>query len=54
MEYDRGCNGVSTDALHHGKPFFSFQVSLKIEEKEIEHALKGKAFIGNILAAGLP
>ncbi|XP_031209560.1 cell division control protein 6 homolog [Mastomys coucha] len=30
------------------------KVSLKIEEKEIEHALKGKAFIGNILAAGLP
>ncbi|XP_036054218.1 cell division control protein 6 homolog isoform X2 [Onychomys torridus] len=30
------------------------KVSLKIEEKEIEHVLKGKAFIGNILAAGLP
>ncbi|XP_029339418.1 cell division control protein 6 homolog [Mus caroli] len=30
------------------------KVSLKIEEKEIEHVLKGKAFTGNILAAGLP
>uniref|UniRef100_A0A8C2QNL1 Cell division control protein n=2 Tax=Cricetulus griseus TaxID=10029 RepID=A0A8C2QNL1_CRIGR len=30
------------------------KVSLKIEEKEIEHVLKGKAFIGNILADGLP
>ncbi|XP_037665244.1 cell division control protein 6 homolog [Choloepus didactylus] len=30
------------------------KVSLKIEEKEIEHALKDKALIGNILAAGLP
>ncbi|XP_037056878.1 cell division control protein 6 homolog isoform X2 [Peromyscus leucopus] len=30
------------------------KVSLKIEEKEIEHVLKGKAFLGNILAAGLP
>lgn len=36
------------------KVLFSLQVSLKIEEKEIEHVLKGKAFIGNILAAGLP
>lgn len=33
---------------------FSLQVSLKIEEKEVEHVLKGKAFLGNILAAGLP
>lgn len=33
---------------------FSSQVSLKIEEKEIEHALKDKALIGNILATGLP
>ncbi|XP_016020196.1 cell division control protein 6 homolog isoform X2 [Rousettus aegyptiacus] len=30
------------------------KVSLKIEENEIEHALKDKAFIGNILATGLP
>ncbi|KAL1778760.1 cell division control protein 6-like [Sigmodon hispidus] len=30
------------------------KVSLKIEEKEIEHVLKGKALIGNILATGLP
>ncbi|XP_051013792.1 cell division control protein 6 homolog [Acomys russatus] len=30
------------------------KVSLKIEEKEIEHVLRGKAFLGNILAAGLP
>lgn len=30
------------------------KVSLKIEEKEIEHVLNGKAFTGNILAAGLP
>ncbi|XP_059127697.1 cell division control protein 6 homolog [Peromyscus eremicus] len=30
------------------------KVSLKIEERELEHVLKGKAFIGNILAAGLP
>ncbi|XP_053426805.1 cell division control protein 6 homolog [Nycticebus coucang] len=29
------------------------KVSLKIEEKEIEHALKDKALIGNILAMGL-
>ncbi|XP_077020590.1 cell division control protein 6 homolog [Tamandua tetradactyla] len=29
------------------------KVSLKIEEKEIEHALKDKALIGNILATGL-
>lgn len=34
--------------------FSSSQVSLKIEEKEIEHALKDKALIGNILATGLP
>lgn len=33
---------------------FSFQVSLKIEENELEHVLKGQAFIGNILNAGLP
>ncbi|XP_012307440.1 cell division control protein 6 homolog [Aotus nancymaae] len=30
------------------------KVSFKIEEKEIEHALKDKALIGNILATGLP
>ncbi|KAM8943563.1 cell division control protein 6 homolog isoform 2-T2 [Lycaon pictus] len=30
------------------------KVSLKIEEKEVEHALKDKALIGNILATGLP
>ncbi|XP_004378126.1 cell division control protein 6 homolog [Trichechus manatus latirostris] len=30
------------------------KVFLKIEEKEIEHALKDKAFIGNILTTGLP
>ncbi|KAK7802400.1 hypothetical protein U0070_023517 [Myodes glareolus] len=30
------------------------QVSLKIEEKELEHILKGQTFVGNILAAGLP
>ncbi|XP_055983885.1 cell division control protein 6 homolog [Sorex fumeus] len=30
------------------------KVSLKIEEKEIEHALKDRTFIGNILATGLP
>ncbi|KAM8819035.1 cell division control protein 6 homolog isoform 1-T2 [Rhynchonycteris naso] len=30
------------------------KVSLKIEEKEIEHALKDKTLIGNILATGLP
>lgn len=30
------------------------KVSLKIEEQEIEHVLRGKAFLGNILAAGLP
>uniref|UniRef100_A0A8C2QXN3 Cell division control protein n=1 Tax=Capra hircus TaxID=9925 RepID=A0A8C2QXN3_CAPHI len=30
------------------------KVSLKIEEKEIEHALKDKALVGNILATGLP
>ncbi|XP_008827662.1 cell division control protein 6 homolog [Nannospalax galili] len=30
------------------------KVSLKIQEKEIEHALKDKALIGNILATGLP
>ncbi|KAM6175591.1 cell division control protein 6 homolog isoform 2-T2 [Erethizon dorsatum] len=30
------------------------KVSLKIEEKDIEHALKDKALIGNILATGLP
>uniref|UniRef100_A0A9L0RIF9 Cell division control protein n=1 Tax=Equus caballus TaxID=9796 RepID=A0A9L0RIF9_HORSE len=30
------------------------KVSLKIEEKEIERALKDKALIGNILAIGLP
>ncbi|XP_032946188.1 cell division control protein 6 homolog isoform X2 [Rhinolophus ferrumequinum] len=30
------------------------KVSLKIEEKEIEHTLKDKALIGNILATGLP
>ncbi|XP_021095542.1 cell division control protein 6 homolog isoform X2 [Heterocephalus glaber] len=30
------------------------KVSLRIEEKEIEHALRDKAFIGNILATGLP
>ncbi|KAK2489834.1 hypothetical protein MC885_001827, partial [Smutsia gigantea] len=29
------------------------KVSLKIEEKEIEHALKDRALIGNILATGL-
>ncbi|XP_037349907.1 cell division control protein 6 homolog [Talpa occidentalis] len=30
------------------------KVSLKIEEEEIEHALKDRALIGNILASGLP
>ncbi|XP_011523843.1 cell division control protein 6 homolog isoform X1 [Homo sapiens] len=30
------------------------KVFFKIEEKEIEHALKDKALIGNILATGLP
>ncbi|XP_020031925.1 cell division control protein 6 homolog [Castor canadensis] len=30
------------------------KVSLKIEEKEIEHALKDKALIGNILISALP
>lgn len=30
------------------------KVSLKIEETEIEHALKDKALVGNILATGLP
>ncbi|XP_045426755.1 cell division control protein 6 homolog isoform X2 [Pipistrellus kuhlii] len=30
------------------------KVSLKIEEKEIEHALKDRTLIGNILATGLP
>ncbi|XP_027630565.1 cell division control protein 6 homolog isoform X2 [Tupaia chinensis] len=30
------------------------KVSLKVEEKEVEHALKDKALIGNILATGLP
>ncbi|XP_041499809.1 cell division control protein 6 homolog isoform X1 [Microtus oregoni] len=30
------------------------KVSLKIEEKELEHVLKGQAFVGNILAEGLP
>ncbi|XP_078229777.1 cell division control protein 6 homolog isoform X2 [Callithrix jacchus] len=30
------------------------KVSFKIEEKEIEHALKDKALTGNILATGLP
>ncbi|XP_048221474.1 cell division control protein 6 homolog [Perognathus longimembris pacificus] len=30
------------------------KVSLKIEENEIEHALKDKTLIGNILATGLP
>ncbi|XP_066222465.1 cell division control protein 6 homolog isoform X1 [Saccopteryx leptura] len=30
------------------------KVSLKIEEKEIEHALRDKTLIGNILATGLP
>lgn len=30
------------------------KVCLKIEEKEIEHALKDKALVGNILATGLP
>ncbi|XP_019661199.1 cell division control protein 6 homolog isoform X2 [Ailuropoda melanoleuca] len=30
------------------------KVCLKIEEKEVEHALKDKALIGNILATGLP
>ncbi|GAB1296791.1 Cell division control protein [Apodemus speciosus] len=30
------------------------KVSLKIEEQEIEHVLRGKAFLGSILAAGLP
>ncbi|MBZ3886856.1 Cell division control protein 6-like protein, partial [Sciurus carolinensis] len=30
------------------------KVSLKIDEKEIEHALKDRALIGNILATGLP
>nr|XP_048306722.1 cell division control protein 6 homolog isoform X2 [Myodes glareolus] len=30
------------------------KVSLKIEEKELEHILKGQTFVGNILAAGLP
>ncbi|XP_036889398.1 cell division control protein 6 homolog [Sturnira hondurensis] len=30
------------------------KVSLKIEEKEIEHALKDKTLVGNILATGLP
>ncbi|XP_059236974.1 cell division control protein 6 homolog isoform X2 [Mustela nigripes] len=30
------------------------KVSLKIEEQEVEHALKDKALIGNILATGLP
>ncbi|XP_004633781.1 cell division control protein 6 homolog [Octodon degus] len=30
------------------------KVSLKIEEKEIEHALRDRALIGNILATGLP
>ncbi|XP_032471994.1 cell division control protein 6 homolog isoform X2 [Phocoena sinus] len=30
------------------------KVSLKIEEKEIEHALKDRALVGNILATGLP
>ncbi|XP_049635541.1 cell division control protein 6 homolog [Suncus etruscus] len=30
------------------------KVSLKIEEKEVEHALKDKALVGNILATGLP
>ena len=34
--------------------FSSLQVSLKIEEQEIEHALKDKALVGNILATGLP
>lgn len=32
----------------------SFQVSLKIEEKEVERALKDKTLVGNILATGLP
>ncbi|XP_003131519.1 cell division control protein 6 homolog [Sus scrofa] len=30
------------------------KVSLKIEEKEIEHAVKDKALVGKILATGLP
>lgn len=30
------------------------KVSLKIEEKEVEHALKDRTLIGNILATGLP
>ncbi|XP_006832648.1 PREDICTED: cell division control protein 6 homolog [Chrysochloris asiatica] len=30
------------------------KVFLKIDEKEVEHALKDKAFIGNILTTGLP
>ncbi|XP_005394411.2 PREDICTED: cell division control protein 6 homolog isoform X2 [Chinchilla lanigera] len=30
------------------------KVSLKTEEQEIEHALKDKALVGNILATGLP
>ncbi|KAG8514917.1 Cell division control protein 6 [Galemys pyrenaicus] len=30
------------------------KVSLKLEEEEIEHALKDRALIGNILATGLP
>lgn len=32
----------------------SSQVSLKVEEKELEHLLKGQTFVGSILAAGLP
>ncbi|KAM5273947.1 cell division control protein 6 homolog isoform 2-T2 [Ctenodactylus gundi] len=40
--------------LKKNKETRSTKVSLKIEEKEIEHALKDKALIGNILASGLP
>ena len=44
---------VSTHVLPQKIPSSS-QVSLKIEEKELEHILKGQTFVGNILAAGLP
>lgn len=33
---------------------FCCQISLKIEEKDVENALKDRALLGSILAAGLP
>ncbi|MBN3305465.1 CDC6 protein, partial [Amia calva] len=41
-------------ALKRGKEARLSKVSLKIEERDVEHALKDRALLGSILAAGLP